>query len=83
MLYAPVRFLLDGLRNVDLEHQDARYLGLTPAQYFCVGMFFAGAALMASRDWRGFRPWALDGEPDQARRARETAEIPADVEPTA
>jgi len=33
-LYAPVRFLLDYLRI-----QDKTYLGLTPGQYFAVGMF--------------------------------------------
>ena len=34
MTYAPMRFLLDFLRNTDLgEASDVRYLGLTPAQY--------------------------------------------------
>lgn len=42
ILYAPVRFLMDALRNTDLTHQDARYFGLTPAQYGMVIMFAAG-----------------------------------------
>ncbi len=45
MAYAPIRFGLDFLRNTDLEHQDARYLGLTPAQFGMVIMFGAAAVL--------------------------------------
>lgn len=33
LLYVPIRFVLDFLRNDDLVNQDARYYGLTPAQY--------------------------------------------------
>jgi phosphatidylglycerol:prolipoprotein diacylglycerol transferase len=33
LLYAPVRFLLDFLRHTDLPYPDARYAGLTFAQY--------------------------------------------------
>jgi phosphatidylglycerol:prolipoprotein diacylglycerol transferase len=46
MYYGPVRFLLDFLRNHDLEHQDARYLGLTPAQYGMIAMFVAAALFL-------------------------------------
>jgi phosphatidylglycerol:prolipoprotein diacylglycerol transferase len=46
--YAPIRFVLDFLRNADLGHQDARYFGLTPAQYGMVGMLMAGGILL----WR-------------------------------
>jgi phosphatidylglycerol:prolipoprotein diacylglycerol transferase len=47
LLYAPARFLGDFLRNTDLPQADARYLGLTVAQYGClaltaVGLGFAG-----------------------------------------
>lgn len=69
--YAPIRFFMEFLRNNDLSHQDARYLGLTPAQYGCFLMFGAGIALLATRDWKGFAPWALDKAPDQERRALE------------
>ncbi|MGC4115308.1 MAG: prolipoprotein diacylglyceryl transferase [Myxococcales bacterium] len=35
VLYAPGRFLFDFLRAEDVPYHDARYFGLTPAQYFC------------------------------------------------
>jgi phosphatidylglycerol:prolipoprotein diacylglycerol transferase len=35
LLYAPARFLADFLRHTDLPNPDARYLGLTSAQYAC------------------------------------------------
>jgi phosphatidylglycerol---prolipoprotein diacylglyceryl transferase len=35
VLYGVGRFLLDFLRARDLAYVDARYFGLTPAQYFC------------------------------------------------
>lgn len=47
LLYAPVRFFLDFLRvepNPYL-HGDARYLGLTPAQYVVIGFFITGIYL--------------------------------------
>jgi phosphatidylglycerol:prolipoprotein diacylglycerol transferase len=52
--YAPVRFVLDFLRNNDLSHQDARYLGLTPAQYGMIIMFFAGIYMLTKLDHKGF-----------------------------
>jgi phosphatidylglycerol:prolipoprotein diacylglycerol transferase len=72
VLYAPVRFGLDFLRNTDLEYADARYFGLTPAQYGVILMGLFGAWLLWRRD-PDFKPWALDGEPGQAERALETA----------
>jgi phosphatidylglycerol:prolipoprotein diacylglycerol transferase len=39
--YAPVRFLLDFLRAAD-----RLYLGLTPAQYACIGMFLLALAAL-------------------------------------
>lgn len=47
LAYAPVRFVLDFLRNTDLTHQDARYLGLTPAQYGMIAMFLGALWLFA------------------------------------
>lgn len=67
VLYAPVRFGLDFLRNHDLTYQDARYLGLTPAQYGCIVLLVAGIVLLRSRDYAGFRPWPMDGRPDQGK----------------
>lgn len=69
VLYAPVRFAMDFLRNVDLGHYDVRYFGLTPAQYGVIVMIGLGGALLASRDWKGFRPWAMDGSEKQGERA--------------
>ena len=46
ILYSPVRFLMEMLRNTDLAHQDARYLGLTPAQYGMVIMFAASVWML-------------------------------------
>lgn len=48
VFYAPIRFALDFLRNTDLSAQDARYAGLTPAQYGMIVLFLAGLALLAS-----------------------------------
>ena len=48
LLYAPARFLGDFLRHTDLPNPDARYLGLTPAQYACLGVAVI-AVVMARR----------------------------------
>ena len=45
LLYAPARFLADFLRNTDLPGADARYLGLTPAQYGCIALVATALAL--------------------------------------
>jgi len=50
LLYGAGRFALDFLRARDLPYVDARYLGLTPAQYFCVVLVvYGGWALLARR----------------------------------
>ena len=50
LLYGAGRFALDFLRARDLPYVDARYLGLTPAQYFCMALVAYGAwALLARR----------------------------------
>ena len=46
VLYAPVRFLLDFLRATDVARPDARYGGLTPAQWACLGALAVGVWLM-------------------------------------
>ncbi len=48
VVYAVARFFLDNLRSVDLANSDARYLGLTPAQFGC----FALAGLGIWMLWR-------------------------------
>jgi phosphatidylglycerol:prolipoprotein diacylglycerol transferase len=45
LAYAPVRFGLDFLRANDLPGADARYFGLTPAQYGCVLLLGIGIVL--------------------------------------
>jgi phosphatidylglycerol:prolipoprotein diacylglycerol transferase len=42
LLYGTSRFLLDFLRASDVPYPDARYLGLTPAQYFCFALWAYG-----------------------------------------
>ncbi len=51
LLYAPVRFLGDFLRNTDLPTADMRYAGLTLAQYGCIALAGIGVhfALRARR----------------------------------
>jgi len=46
LLYAPVRFMLDFLRQTDLPGADPRYLGLTMAQYGCIVLAGIGLALL-------------------------------------
>ena len=63
VLYAPVRFVLDFLRNTDLAgRQDARYFDLTPAQYGMVALFLAGAFLLYKLDYKGFKPTPMDDD---------------------
>ena len=45
-MYAPIRFMLDFLRNTDLNNADTRYAGLTPAQYGMIMMFVAAVAMI-------------------------------------
>jgi phosphatidylglycerol---prolipoprotein diacylglyceryl transferase len=49
LLYGVGRFALDFLRARDLPYVDARYLGLTPAQYFCMVLVAYGCASLLSR----------------------------------
>ena len=61
ILYAPVRFSLDFLREVPEHGGDVRYLGLTPGHYYSVLMLLAGIAV-AIRVKRGPTPTLmLDG----------------------
>ena len=46
LLYAPARFFFDFLRATDLPGSDARYYGLTPAQYACIATVFFCTALL-------------------------------------
>ncbi len=42
LMYGTSRFFLDFLRASDVPYPDARYLGLTPAQYFCFALWAYG-----------------------------------------
>jgi phosphatidylglycerol:prolipoprotein diacylglycerol transferase len=59
LCYAPVRFFLDSLRATDIENADARYFGLTPAQYGAIACLGAGVALLV---WMLRRRAALSAE---------------------
>jgi len=47
LLYGSCRFLLDFLRARDVGYVDARYLGLTPAQYAAIVLVIWGAFVVA------------------------------------
>ena len=49
VLYGIGRFLLDFLRATDIAYADARYFGLTPAQYVCIALVAWGAARLVRR----------------------------------
>lgn len=59
--YAPIRFVLDFLRNSDLSAHDLRYVGLTPAQYGMVALLAAGLGLLWWLRGRPFEPHPMDG----------------------
>ncbi len=48
-MYAPVRFSLDFLRATDVAMPDQRYLGLTPAQWACMGCLSVGMWLLTRK----------------------------------
>ena len=59
ILYGSARFFLDFLRNVDLKHADARYFGLTPAQYGSVLIVILGFFVIYKG--RSRAPWPEEG----------------------
>lgn len=44
--YAPIRFVMDFLRNDDMSGADVRWLGLTPAQYGMILLTVVGVVLL-------------------------------------
>ena len=52
--YAPIRFILDFLRNTDLDGADVRWAGLTPAQWGMLALTIVGVVLLRK----------LSGEPE-------------------
>ncbi|NVB42745.1 prolipoprotein diacylglyceryl transferase [Pseudenhygromyxa sp. WMMC2535] len=83
MVYGPIRFVLDFLRETEsgrgVATPDARYLGLTPAQYFALAFFGAGVWLFFLRKPKdGDLAYARDSE----RKAKLAAsELEVDSEP--
>lgn len=73
ILYTPARFGMEFLRNDDLQFQDARYAGLTPAQWGSFVLFALGVFSLRQARSGTFHPWPMDGGPDQARRALQSA----------
>jgi phosphatidylglycerol---prolipoprotein diacylglyceryl transferase len=77
--YAPFRFYLDSLRADEVARKviatpDARYAGLTPAQWFTIAFFLAGLYLLLIRKPRDSDfAYAKDSD----RRKREEAEANA------
>jgi phosphatidylglycerol---prolipoprotein diacylglyceryl transferase len=70
LAYAPVRFGLDFLR---LPEGDARYAGLTPAQWACLALFGFGLAML-------YRLRAAPRVPGLAGPAAERAAAPGDAD---
>ncbi len=79
LLYGTSRFLLDFLRAADVPYADARYFGLTPAQYFCFALWAYGAWKLAAPQPRaspepaGAGPQGASREAPKHRRARRRA----------
>lgn len=46
LYYGILRFILDFWRATDIENADARYLGLTPGQYFAILLVLCGSFLL-------------------------------------
>ena len=57
LYYAPLRFALDFLRAHDELGADARYAGLTPAQWACIPLLGVGL-------WFSYRSLSRSGDPD-------------------
>ncbi len=74
LLYGVARFLLDFLRATDVSYPDARYLGLTPAQY-------AAFALWAYAAWTLRKGSELAPLPGGAREAPPALARPLDGQP--
>lgn len=47
LIYAPIRYVLDSQRAIDIHDPDARYLGLTPGMWLSMGLLAVGLALLA------------------------------------
>jgi phosphatidylglycerol:prolipoprotein diacylglycerol transferase len=67
LMYGTSRFFFDFLRASDVPYPDARYLGLTPAQYFCFGLWAYGIWKLATvRPAAAPRPAPAPAESERA-----------------
>jgi phosphatidylglycerol---prolipoprotein diacylglyceryl transferase len=71
LLYGPARFGFDFLRARDLAYVDARYLGLTPAQYGCIAIVGWGVWQMVRK--RSAAEVAVPPAKPAARRGKRAA----------
>jgi phosphatidylglycerol:prolipoprotein diacylglycerol transferase len=69
LLYSIGRFFLDFLRATDVPYADARYAGLTPAQFVCIGLFVYGVAGLLRRRGPRVRSASVDGRAGAPPRA--------------
>lgn len=87
VLYAPARLGLDFLRESPTSGLDAnldmRWYGMTAAQWGMFLLFFAGAALLWTRDYKGFQPHPMDGTPAGGPPEPEPSEGDAESAPPA
>lgn len=74
VVYAPTRFALDSLRVRDMKIADARYAGLTPAQWACFGLLALGSILL----WRALDSAGTEAALLPPAPAFETSEAPQD-----
>ncbi|MEM1347050.1 MAG: prolipoprotein diacylglyceryl transferase family protein [Myxococcota bacterium] len=76
MLYAPGRFMFDSLRVSQEMGGDIRYYGLTPAQYFSIGIFCIGLFMAfyirnnEVREWVQYDRAADPKSPESRERAK-------------
>jgi len=67
LLYGVGRFVLDFLRAADVPYSDARYFGLTPAQYVCILLMAYGAIRLALRRGPSLKAGSGAGETAEGR----------------
>lgn len=85
ILYAPGRFMFDFLRVPPEMGGDIRYFGLTPAQYFSIGIFVAGIIVWTRlpkepMEWVEYDPNAKKGKKTKKTTPAKT-EAPKEAEP--
>lgn len=70
LLYSPARFFFDYLREVKKQGGDIRYMGLTPGQYFAVGLFLLGAFLIIRGIQKRRAPESAPAQPKKRKKKK-------------